>query len=75
MRKKDETFSKFVEVKVLVEKEDDKKVKALKIHNGGECVLNEFKEFCAKEGIQRKLTTPPNQQHNGVAERKNRRIV
>ena len=52
MRNKDETFSKFVEFKALVEKETNKKVKALRRNNGGEYVLNEFRILCAKEGIQ-----------------------
>ena len=42
MRKKDETFSKFVEFKALVEKEIGKKVKDLRINNGGEYVSNGF---------------------------------
>eukprot|EP00253_Pinus_taeda_P035081 PITA_35081 len=69
MRKKDETFSKIVEFKELVEKETRKKVKPLKSDNGGDYVSNDFKEFCAKEGIQRELTTPHNPQHNRVVER------
>jgi len=36
MRKKDETFSKFVEFKALVEKDIDKKVKTLRRDNEGE---------------------------------------
>jgi len=47
---KDETFSKFVEFKALLEKETGKKVKALKSDNEGEYVSNEFKKICAKEG-------------------------
>jgi len=50
-QKKDETFSKFVESKALVEKETRKKVKVLMSNNGGEYVSNEFKNLCAKEGI------------------------
>jgi len=42
MWKKDKTFSKFVEFKALVEKQTDKKVKALKRNNGGEYAYNEF---------------------------------
>ena len=48
MRKKDETFSKFFEFKELVEKEIEKKVKALGSDNGGEYVSNYFKAFCGK---------------------------
>lgn len=37
MWKKEETFSKIVEFKALVEKEMGKKVKDLKRDNGGKC--------------------------------------
>ena len=40
MQKKDETFSKFVEFKSLIEKEIGKKVKDLRTDNGGEYVSN-----------------------------------
>ena len=36
---------------------------------------NEFKNFCALEGIRRELITPHNPQHNGVNKRKNIGIV
>ena len=75
MQKKSETFSKFCEFKALVEKESGKQVKALQSDNGGEYVLNEFKYFYSKEGIQRELIAPHNPQQNGVTKRKNRTIV
>ena len=50
-------------------------MKALRSDNGGEYILNEFKDFCSKEGIQRELIVPHNPQQNGVAERKNRTIA
>jgi len=46
MWNKDETFSKFVEFMALVEKEIGNKVKTLRRDNGGEYVLNEFKNLC-----------------------------
>ena len=60
MRKKDGTFSKFIEFKALVEKETNKKVKALWSNDGGEYVLNEFKNFYVKEDIRRELIVPHN---------------
>lgn len=48
MWKRDETFSKFVEFKALVEYDTDKNVKALRSDNGGKYVLNDFKDFCVK---------------------------
>ena len=68
-------FSKFCEFKTLVEKDIVKKVKALRSDNGGDYISNEFKNLCAKEGIQREFITPHNPQKNGVAERNNRTIV
>ena len=46
MRKKGETFCKFVEFKALVEKEIGNKLKVLMSDNGGEYVSNEFKNLC-----------------------------
>ena len=60
MQKKDQTFSKFCEFKELMEKELGKQVKALQSDNGGEYILNKFKDFCSKEGIRRELITPHN---------------
>ena len=51
MRKKDETFSNFLEFKALVEKETNKNVKALRSENGSEYDLNDFKDLCVKECI------------------------
>lgn len=51
MQKKYEILSKFVEFKALVEKETEKKVKALNNDNRGAYVLNEFKKNCLNEGI------------------------
>ena len=75
MQKKSETYSKFYEFKVLVEKESGKHVKALRSDNGGEFISAEFKDFCSAEGIWRELIAPHNPQQNEVAERKNRTIV
>ena len=60
MRKKYETFSKFIEFKALIEKEIDKKVKPLRRNNGGEYVSNEFKNFYEKESILQELIAPHN---------------
>ena len=62
MQKKDENFTKFCEFKALVEKESGKNIKALRSDNGVEYISQEFKEFCAAEGIKQELTTPHNPQ-------------
>ena len=75
MQKKDQTFLRFCEFKALAEKESGKKIKALHSDNGGDYVSQQFKDFCATEGIKRELTAPHNSQQNGVAKRKNKSIV
>jgi len=75
MQKKDQTFSNFCEFKALDEKELGKKIKALRSNNGAEYVSQEFKDFCAVEGIKEGLVAPHNPHQNGVAERKNKTIV
>ena len=57
---KGSTFTKFCEFKALVEKGSGNKVKALRSDNNGEYVSNEFKNFCAVEGIKLELTIPHN---------------
>ena len=75
MQKKYHKFPKFVEFKALFEKETIQKVKALKSDNSGEYLSNEFKKFCAKEGIRRELIVRHNLQRNGMDERKNKIII
>ena len=64
-QKKDQTISKFLEFKALVEKDTGNHAKALRSNNGGEYISNEFKNFCSKEGIQRELIEPHNPQKMG----------
>ena len=53
LQKKYQVLSKYCEFKALAEKDIGKKVKSLRSRNGGEYISNEFKNFYAKEGIQR----------------------
>ena len=62
MQKKDQIFTKFYEFKAFVEKESGKKVKSIQSDNGGEYVSNEFKKFCAAEGIKWELMEAHNPQ-------------
>ena len=57
---KDKVFEKFKEFKVLVENIYEKKIKTLRLYNGGEFTSNEFKDFSKEVGIKRELTTPYN---------------
>jgi transposase InsO family protein len=75
LKDKSEVFNKFKEFKVLVENLSEKKIKILRLDNGGEFTSNEFKAFCKEVGIKRELSTPYNPQQNGVAKRKNLTIM
>ena len=75
LKGKDEVFSKFKEFKALVENHTEKKIKTLRLDNGGEFTSDEFKDLCRESGIKREMSTPYNPQQNGVAERKNRTIM
>lgn len=75
MKNKEEAFSKFMELKALVENQIENKIKALRSDNGGEYVSNAFRDVCSKEGIRREITKPHNPQENVVAKRKNHNIV
>ena len=46
LKKKSDVFSKFKEYKALVENQIGKKIKVLRIDNGGEFYEKEFKNFC-----------------------------
>jgi hypothetical protein len=74
LKTKDEVFNKFQEFKAEIENLTNKKIKTLRIDNGGEYTLKEFVAFCKLPGIRRELTVLHNPQQNGVAERKNRSI-
>jgi transposase InsO family protein len=74
LKSKDEVFKKFQEFKEEIENLTKKKIKTLRIDNGGEYTSKEFVAFCKSAGIRRELTVPHNPQQNDVAERKNRSI-
>eukprot|EP00253_Pinus_taeda_P034618 PITA_34618 len=51
LKKKSEAFDRFKEFKALVENQTEKKIKVLRIDNGGEFCSNEFEELYKKYGI------------------------
>jgi hypothetical protein len=75
LQSKGEAFRSFKVFKDFVEKQYEKKLKALRTERGGEFLSKEFIDFCENEGIHRELTTPYTPEQNGVAEKKNRTVV
>ena len=75
LKTKSEVFRKFKVFKALIENHSKRRIKTLRIDNGGEYNSKYFEAFCKEVGIKRELTTPYNPQQNGVAERKNRTIM
>nr|KYP43697.1 Retrovirus-related Pol polyprotein from transposon TNT 1-94 [Cajanus cajan] len=75
LQEKSKAFEAFKKFKVMVEKETNKQIKALRSDRGGEFTSAEFMEYCEEQGIKRLLTAPYSPQQNGVAERKNRTIL
>jgi transposase InsO family protein len=51
LKSKDEVFSKFKEFKSLIENLSERKIKILKLDNGGEYTSKEFVNFCRDVGI------------------------
>jgi hypothetical protein len=68
-------FGKFKEFKALIENLSERKIKILRLDNGGEYTSKEFVNFCKDVRIKRELTTAYNPQQNVVAERKNKTIM
>jgi transposase InsO family protein len=75
LKYKSKVFNKLKELKALVENLSEKKIKTLRLDNGGEFTSYEFKAFCKEVGIKRELSTPYNPQQNGVVKRKNLKIM
>ena len=70
LKSKNEAMEKFVLYKSGVENELNKKIKVLKIDQGGEYELP-FVDFWTQHGIIHEATTPYSPQSNRVVERKN----
>ena len=59
----------------MVENQTGKKIKVLRLDNGGEYKSDPFLRVCKEEGIVRHFTVPGTPQQNGVAERLNRTLL
>lgn len=75
LKSKGQVFERFLQFKVLIEKQIGSHIKTLRTDGGGEFMSHNFISFCKENGIRRELTTPYILEQNGVAERKNRTVV
>eukprot|EP00253_Pinus_taeda_P032582 PITA_32582 len=75
LKKKFEVFDRFKEFKALVKNQTEKKIKVLRIDNGGEFCSKEFEEFSRKCGIAWQKNTPYTPQQNGVTGRMNKTLM
>ena len=65
----------FIKFKVLVETQQERKIKVLRTDNGLEYCGQNFTEELDKNGIKRERTTAHTPQQNGVGERMNRTLT
>ena len=54
-----------------MKKECGRKLRVLRMDNGGEFTATEFTVYCADEAIQRHYSAPYSPQHNGMVECRN----
>ncbi|XP_015957280.3 uncharacterized protein LOC107481511 [Arachis duranensis] len=67
IKKKSDVFAMFKGFKVKLELKSGKKIKCLRIDNGGEYIDGDFLTFCKQAGIQPQFTVTYTPQQNGVA--------
>jgi len=75
IKRNTDVFLVFKVFKASVELKSGKKIKCLKIDNGGEFTSDEFNEFYQEEGIKRQFATTYTQQQNAVVERMNKTLL
>lgn len=73
IKAKYEAFDIFQRFKVIAKKQCGKSIKVLWTNRGREYKSKEFDELCTRNGIQ--VTTPYTPQHNGLAKRRNRKML
>ncbi|WCJ31679.1 Retrovirus-related Pol polyprotein from transposon TNT 1-94 [Euphorbia peplus] len=75
MKHKSESFERFKEYRMEVEKQTGKQIKILRSDRGGEYLSGEFLNYLKENGIVSQWTPPYTPQHNGVSERRNRTLL
>jgi hypothetical protein len=67
IRQKYDVFNTFKKWKFLVENETGKRLKCLRLDNGGEYCSKEFDDYFSYPGIRREKTVSGTPQENGVS--------
>ncbi|RVW65300.1 Retrovirus-related Pol polyprotein from transposon TNT 1-94 [Vitis vinifera] len=75
LRSKSEVFRTFTEFLAYVDNQFSTSIKTLRTDSDGEYLSTEFQAFLASKGIIHQRSCPSTPQQNGVAERKNRRLL
>jgi hypothetical protein len=72
---KSEVLEKFIQFKLMVEKQFSNNIKQIQSDGGGEYISIHFQSFLTKNGIVHRKSCPYTSQQNGLAERKLRHIL
>nr|GEV49504.1 putative ribonuclease H-like domain-containing protein [Tanacetum cinerariifolium] len=75
LKTKDETSGILRKFITEIENLKDLKVKITRYDNGGEFRNKEMNDFCSQKGIKREFSNARTPQQNGVAKRRNRRLI
>ena len=75
IKQKNEVFQTFKNFKVMVENQQNKKIKILRTDNGGEFCSGQMESYLTNEGIIHQKTNAYTPEQNGVCERANKTIV
>lgn len=75
INKKSEVFEILKKFQLLAEKQIRKVIKMFRTNRGGEYNTHKFQKFYGEEGIVYEVTYHYTPEHNGVGERRNRRIL
>ncbi|CAB0016275.1 unnamed protein product, partial [Nesidiocoris tenuis] len=75
LKSKSEVKDRLIDYITKIENKWERKVKTLRMDNGGEFVVEELKNFCNKKGIETDYSPPYTPQLNSYAERLNRTLL
>ncbi|PRQ16261.1 putative RNA-directed DNA polymerase [Rosa chinensis] len=75
MRRKNEVFTHFQSLVVMIQNHFHSSIKFLQSDNGTEYVTNAFSHYCKSLGILQRFSCPHTPQQNGLAERKHQHIA